>query len=135
MAAIGQLAGLSSRKVGTPFGGLLSQVPTAQLTPAALPAVQAVLSGADVFMLYDTFGFPLEITSEVAEAAGVGVDTAGFAEEMEAQRKRAQDARQEIDLTAKLALGELAEKVRPPHLPGCRRYAPADWLFLGLPAS
>jgi len=72
---------------------------------------KAVLSGADVFMLYDTFGFPLEITSEVAEAAGVGVDTAGFAEEMEAQRKRAQDARQEIDLTAKLALGELAEKV------------------------
>lgn len=74
-------------------------------------SLQAMLSGADVFMLYDTFGFPLEITSEVAEAEGVGVDTAGFQAEMEAQRKRAQDARQEIDLTAKLALGELAEQV------------------------
>mmetsp|Transcript_21035 Transcript_21035/g.58374 ORF Transcript_21035/g.58374 Transcript_21035/m.58374 type:complete len:804 (+) Transcript_21035:329-2740(+) len=72
---------------------------------------KAKLSGADAFMLYDTFGFPLEITQEVAEASGVGVDTEGFEKEMEAQRKRGQDARQEVDLTARLALGGMAEKL------------------------
>ena len=79
------------------------------------------LSGPDAFMLYDTFGFPLEITQEVAEAAGVAVDTEGFAQEMEAQRKRAQDARQEVDLTARLALGELAEKVGETEFVGYER--------------
>jgi len=70
-----------------------------------------VLSGADAFLLYDTFGFPLEITTEAAAAAGIAVDIDGFEAEMEAQRRRAQSARQEVDLTARQALGELAEKV------------------------
>ena len=91
--------------------------------------VQAQLSGEAAFLLYDTFGFPLEITQEVAEASGVGVDTEGFKKEMEAQRKRAQDARQEVDLTARLALGDMAEKVPAPtdkvkgHQPGIGRLA------------
>lgn len=48
------------------------------------------LSGKDVFTLYDTFGFPVEITEEVALENGVKVDFEGFEREMEAQRKRAQ---------------------------------------------
>jgi len=95
------------------------------LLAAAKASNKATLSGADVFMLYDTFGFPLEITGEVAAAAGVAVDTAGFQAEMEAQRKRAQDARQEIDLTAKLALGNLAEKVGTTEFIGYDRLAGA----------
>ncbi len=51
-----------------------------------------VLSGATVFKLHDTFGFPVELTSEIAAERGVGVDTAGFEAEMSAQRSRARAA-------------------------------------------
>jgi alanyl-tRNA synthetase len=47
-----------------------------------------VLPGADAFLLYDSFGFPLELTQELAEAAGVALDQAGFEEAMAAQRAR-----------------------------------------------
>ncbi|HYF50400.1 MAG TPA: alanine--tRNA ligase [Planctomycetota bacterium] len=49
-----------------------------------------VLSGADAFRLYDTFGFPLELTIELADAAGLKVDEAGFKKEMEEAVKRSQ---------------------------------------------
>lgn len=72
-----------------------------------------VLSGPDAFMLYDTFGFPLELTQELAEAAGVTVDVAGFEVEMEAQRQRSKDSRESIDLTAQASLAQLAAQVGP----------------------
>ncbi len=53
-----------------------------------------VLKGEDVFKLYDTFGFPVELTEELAEEAGVEVDHEGFEVAMEAQRTRAREARQ-----------------------------------------
>ncbi|MGD7044065.1 alanine--tRNA ligase [Jeotgalibacillus proteolyticus] len=53
------------------------------------------ISGKDVFRLYDTFGFPVELTKEYAEENGLRVDAAGFEEEMNAQRSRARAARQE----------------------------------------
>ncbi len=56
-----------------------------------------VVSGADAFRLYDTYGFPFELTEEFAEEAGVAVDEKGFREEMEAQRNRARSARQDVD--------------------------------------
>ncbi|WP_414049858.1 alanine--tRNA ligase [Macrococcus animalis] len=52
------------------------------------------LKGEDVFKLYDTFGFPVELTEELAEEAGVEVDHAGFENAMEAQRTRARESRQ-----------------------------------------
>lgn len=58
------------------------------------------ISGADAFLLYDTFGFPLELTQEMAEARGVSVDGAGFTVAMEEQRRRSKDSREEVDLTA-----------------------------------
>lgn len=51
------------------------------------------LSGKDIFKLYDTYGFPVELTEEVAEDAGLKVDHEGFEEEMDAQRERARSAR------------------------------------------
>ncbi|CAM3266794.1 alanine--tRNA ligase [Vagococcus fessus] len=51
------------------------------------------LAGKDIFKLYDTFGFPVELTEEIAEEAGLTVDHAGFEKEMEAQRERARSAR------------------------------------------
>ncbi len=47
------------------------------------------LRGEDVFTLYDTYGFPRELTEETAEAAGLNLDTAGFTAAMEAARDRA----------------------------------------------
>jgi alanyl-tRNA synthetase len=52
----------------------------------------AVLPGQDVFRLYDTYGFPVEMTRDVARERGLGVDEAGFADAMAAQRERARAA-------------------------------------------
>lgn len=52
-----------------------------------------VFPGADAFKLYDTFGFPLDLTVVMARERGMSVDEIRFSELMEAQRKRARDAR------------------------------------------
>ena len=51
------------------------------------------LSGADAFKLYDTYGFPLDLTKEILEEKGITVDEAGFTEAMEEQRVKARNAR------------------------------------------
>ncbi|MFD2306225.1 alanine--tRNA ligase [Enterococcus termitis] len=56
-------------------------------------ANEDTLNGKDIFKLYDTYGFPVELTEEVAEDEGLKVDHAGFEKEMEAQRERARSAR------------------------------------------
>jgi alanyl-tRNA synthetase len=53
-----------------------------------------VLDGATAFTLYDTFGFPLDLTADVARERGVSVDEAGFDRAMNAQRERARAASQ-----------------------------------------
>ncbi len=57
---------------------------------------ETVFSGADAFKLYDTFGFPIDLTAEMAEEAGMEVDRKGFDEMMEAQRVRARKAREAL---------------------------------------
>ena len=52
------------------------------------------LPGETVFRLWDTYGFPVEMTEEIAEEAGVAVDMEGFRREMEAQRERARASAQ-----------------------------------------
>ena len=59
--------------------------------PHATP-IQQVEVGADAFALHDTYGFPIELTEEIARDQGVKVDRAGFDEAMEAQRERARIA-------------------------------------------
>ena len=49
---------------------------------------KAVISGADAFKLYDTFGFPLDLTELMAEERGYGVDVQGFEDALEGQRER-----------------------------------------------
>ena len=51
-----------------------------------------VIPGSDAFKLYDTYGFPLDLTQLMAEEKGLSVDTGGFEEAMEAQRQRARAA-------------------------------------------
>ncbi len=55
------------------------------------------LSGEDSFKLFDTYGFPLDLTVEIASENGVSVDTQGFAKCMDEQKERARKARGEIE--------------------------------------
>ena len=54
------------------------------------------LSGSSAFLLHDTYGFPLELTQEITQERGVGVDVEGFEREMLAQRERAKAARKGV---------------------------------------
>ncbi|MBO0994030.1 alanine--tRNA ligase [Bacillus sp. SD088] len=56
---------------------------------------KTVLEGADVFKLYDTYGFPVELTEEYAEEEQMGIDHSGFEKAMEQQRERARSARED----------------------------------------
>ncbi|MGN1147916.1 MAG: alanine--tRNA ligase [Lachnospiraceae bacterium] len=60
------------------------------------------IDGKSAFYLYDTFGFPLELTVELAGEEGLSVDEAGFAEAMEAQKQK---ARENQNFSAKLSVG------------------------------
>jgi alanyl-tRNA synthetase len=55
------------------------------------------IAGEDAFKLYDTYGFPLELTGEIADEHGLKVDGPGFDQAMEEQRRRARDARQNTE--------------------------------------
>ncbi len=68
------------------------------------------VSGEKAFELYDTYGFPLELTQEIAEENGISVDLEGFKKEMEKQRQRAKNAAINIDLTLQDAIDELARR-------------------------
>ena len=61
----------------------------------------ALVSGSKAFELYDTYGFPLELTKEILEEKNISVDLNGFAEEMKKQKERAKASSQSIDLTLK----------------------------------
>ncbi len=66
-------------------GMALLDAETAKLTSSVIP-------GETVFRLYDTYGFPLDLTADVARERGLGIDQAGFDAAMEAQRGRARAA-------------------------------------------
>ncbi len=57
---------------------------------------KTVLDGADVFKLYDTYGFPIDLTREIAEEKGLEIDEETYKAEMLAQRERARNARKDI---------------------------------------
>ena len=67
----------------------------------ALDAVEGgatrVLSGEEAFRLYDTYGFPIDLTEEIAGERGIAVDREGFGQALQVQRERARSARQEVD--------------------------------------
>jgi alanyl-tRNA synthetase len=79
-----------------------------KLLAEVLAAKPSQISGAQAFELYDTYGFPLELTEEIAEEHGLTVDLAGFEAAMEAQRQRAKAAAVSIDLTLQEAIDQVA---------------------------
>ena len=58
--------------------------------------VETQFSGADAFKLYDTYGFPVDLTEEMVKDEGMTLDREGFEKEMEAQRVRARAAREAL---------------------------------------
>jgi alanyl-tRNA synthetase len=85
-----------------------------QLAPAhttqGSSAVRGTISGDDAFKLYDTFGFPLDLTELMAHERGYTVDIAGFDAALGAQRTRSQDERKSRKLGVEAdALGELSQ--------------------------
>lgn len=60
-------------------------------------AGQKVLSGENVFKLYDTYGFPVDLTCEILEEKGFAIDRDGFDTAMEEQRTKARNARKETN--------------------------------------
>ncbi len=82
---------------------------------------KATISGEDAFQLYDTFGFPLDLTQLMAQERGLKVDTDKFNELMDAQRERARAAQKSDSLLAVLADTELptTEDVHKYHTDTC----------------
>ena len=76
------------------------------------------ISGVDAFTLYDTYGFPFELTQEIAEEQGLTVDEIGFQEEMKKQQERSKAAHETIDLTVQGSLDKLAEHIHPTEFMG-----------------
>ena len=66
----------------------------AQMEEDMKAAGTQTLSGADAFKLYDTYGFPLDLTKEILEEKGYGIDEDGFKACMEEQRTKARTARE-----------------------------------------
>lgn len=58
---------------------------------------EKVLPGDKAFKLYDTYGFPIELTKEILEEKSIDIDEDGFTKEMEAQKQRARAAREETN--------------------------------------
>ena len=72
---------------------------------------KTVVSGDDAFTLYDTHGFPLELTQEIAAEEAFTVDVDGFNKRMQRQIEGSKGAHQTIDLTVQGALDKLAENI------------------------
>ena len=68
------------------------------------------IDGENAFKLYDTFGFPFELTKEIAEEQGLKVDEDGFKVAMQEQKARAKAATQKISLTDDLKYVEIENK-------------------------
>ncbi len=70
----------------------------------------SLINGQDAFKLYDTYGFPLEMTVELAQEQGLTVDIDGFSAEMQGQKERARAAR---EIAGKGSFGVVIDKTIP----------------------
>ncbi|MFW5980120.1 MAG: alanine--tRNA ligase [Halanaerobiales bacterium] len=84
---------------------------------------QNVLSGKNAFKLYDTYGFPLELTSDILQENGYKVDQDGFEKEMKKQRERARRAREDIGFNSeqKEIYSQIRDRVNKTEFTGYRR--------------
>ncbi len=77
------------------------------------------IGGEEAFMLYDTYGFPLDLTEDVAEENGFTIDKDGFNSMMEEQRQRAREAGKGENAFARdIVMAELLEDIKPTEFSG-----------------
>jgi alanyl-tRNA synthetase len=79
---------------------------------------ESTIPGEDVFKLYDTYGFPMELTAEIAAEVGLMIDEAGYNAELERQRELGRNAHKTIDLTVRSAISELSSQLPPTQFNG-----------------
>ena len=88
------------------------------LVTKAKASSQTALAGQDVFKLYDTYGFPLDLIEEAGREQGMTLDHAGFQRALEEQREKARKATGFETAAVKPAVAELAGKIRPTRFVG-----------------
>ena len=90
---------------------------------------EKIITGQDAFQLYDTFGFPLDLTQLMSQERNLKVDTEKFAQLMEEQRERARQAQKSDSLMASLTDAELpvTEDMHKYHLDSCESKI-AGWI-------
>ncbi|MCR4880438.1 MAG: alanine--tRNA ligase [bacterium] len=86
------------------------EVLLAQVIEETKKSGSTVISGKNAFKLYDTFGFPFELTVEIAQDNGLTVDEEGFKNEMNEQKERAKNAHVKISLTQNLIYVDIKKK-------------------------
>ena len=69
------------------------------------------IDGASAFKLYDTYGFPFELTKEIAEENGLGIDENGFKKAMQEQKDRAKAAAEKISVTGDMKYAKVENEV------------------------
>ena len=69
------------------------------------------IDGESAFKLYDTYGFPFELTKEIAEENGLNIDEAGFKVAMQEQKDRAKAATQKISVTGDIKYAKIEDEV------------------------
>ncbi len=69
------------------------------------------IDGESAFKLYDTYGFPFELTKEIAEESGLGVNEEGYRAAMQEQKERAKAATAKISVTGDIKYAKLEEQV------------------------
>ncbi|MDJ1177887.1 alanine--tRNA ligase [Roseofilum sp. BLCC_M91] len=89
-----------------------------EIVEKVLKASKTEIAGEDAFKLYDTYGFPLELTMEIAEEQGLTVDEEGFEAAMQQQIETSQGAHETIDLMVQGSLDQLADHIHPTQFTG-----------------
>ncbi|MUL37522.1 alanine--tRNA ligase [Gloeocapsopsis dulcis] len=81
------------------------------------------IEGGDAFTLYDTYGFPVELTQEIAAEHDLTVDEVGYNAAMEEQQTRSQEAHETVDLTVQGSLDKLAEEIKVTEFVGYTQFS------------
>ena len=107
------------------------------LLEGELEGGQGRIAGEVAFKLHDTYGFPIELTTEIAAERGVEVDEAGFRAAMDAQRRRAKEAAKKrgADAEASESYREILDQWGPTEFTGYREYGSTGRVLAVLPAA
>lgn len=90
------------------------------------------IDGESAFKLYDTFGFPYELTKEIAQENGLNVDEAGFKAAMQEQKDRAKAAAEKISVTGDMKYAKIEKEVGSTEFIGYTENETTDAVILAL---